>query len=366
MLSVVSLVLTACQHASTDDAPLKIGYIGPITGAAAPYGVDTLNGVQLQVDELNASGGVNGRLIELIVEDGRCNALDAASAAQKLVNIDGVVAIVGGQCSGETLAAAPIVESAGIVMVSPISSSPDVTEAGDFVFRDYPSDALKTAAMAAYFNEEGFSKVAIITENTDFASAFRSSLIDDLGEDKVVFDEVVEPDTKDFRTLVTRLADTDFDVFVANGQTSATIGAMMQQMREQGVTQLAVSHDVGQDKTLIDIAGEAVEGFQAINVPAVSDDSEFGQKIVAAHGGAQSAMAFIAHAYDAMGVLAEAISSVGTDGVAIRDYLYGLSAYDGVVGTFRFDDNGDVVGIPYVLWEVQDGTYVGVKDIDVN
>lgn len=357
------MLLTACKPAEVE--PIKIGFIGPLTGDASPYGVDTLNGATLMMEELNAAGGVNGRPIQIIAEDARCTGTDAASAAQKLVNVDKVVAIIGGQCSGETLAAAPIAEAGGVVMLSPVSSSPDVTEAGDFIFRDYPSDALKTKAMANFFADQGYDQVAIIAENTDFAVAFRDSLVKDVGAEAVVFNEVVEPNTKDFRSLMTRLKDVEFDIFVADGQTSAAIAAMLQQMRELGITQPAISHDVGEDKSLLDLAPEASEGLYTVNVPKIGNDEPFGQKFTARFGDAKAAMAFAGHAYDAMGVLAQAMGTAGTDGVAIRDYLYNVS-YDGVVGTFSFDAKGDVIGINYTLSQVKDGAFVKVKDIPVN
>lgn len=351
-LFALGILLTACQPPQDDGTgPIKVGYIGPLTGEAASYGADTLNGTQLAINEINEAGGVNGRILELIAEDGRCTGADAASAAQKLVNVDGVAVIIGGQCSGETLAAAPIVESAKIVMMSPISSSPDVTEAGDFVFRDYPSDGLKTKAMAGYFKKEGIKRVAVISENTDFAIAFRDALKENVGADAFVFDEVVEPGTKDYRSLMARLKDVDFDVFFPNGQTAATMAAMMQQLREQGLDQRAVSHDVAQDASMFEIAPEAVQGLQAIGVPAVSAESEFGQKFLSEYDETQAALLFAAQAYDAVRLVAEAIEKVGTNGAAMRDYLYDVKSFDGTVGKFGFDDNGDVTGIPYVLWE---------------
>lgn len=367
--ALLSLSLVACTTAAppSGDGPLKIGYIGPLTGEASPYGVDTLNGVKLAVTEINAAGGVNGQEIQLIAEDGKCTGTEAAGAAQKLVHIDKVVAIIGGQCSGETLAAAPIAEAAKVVMISSLSSSPDVTTAGDFIFRDYPSDALKTKAMSNYLAEEGLSNVVTITENTDFAVAFRDSLAANLGgDDPFVLEETVEPNTKDFRSIITRLEDLEFDVFFPNGQTSATIGAMMQQLREQGYEQLAVSHDVAQDASLLEIAPEATAGMQAIGVPDVSSDSAFGKKFLETFSETQASLAFAAHAYDAANLLAEAIGAVGTEGEALRDYLYAHKGYEGVVGRFKFDDNGDVVGIPYVLYEAVDGVWTAKQDIAVD
>lgn len=363
---LLSLALVACGTATpAENEPIKIGFIGPLTGEAASYGTDVLNGIRLKVDELNASGGVNGKQIQLIAEDGRCTGVDAASAAQKLINVDKVSAILGGQCSGETLGAAPIAEAAGVVLLSAISSSPDVTTAGTFVFRNYPSDALKTKAMAAYFAEQGYKKVAAISENTDFCTGFRDSLIKDLGTGALVFNETVEPGTKDYRTLVTRLKETDFDVFFANGQTTASVAAMMQQLREQGINVQAISHDVAQDKTLIDLGGEAVDGFQAISIRGVDENSAFGQAFVGKNGSAQAALAFAAHGYDALGVLAQAMTAAQAQSVSLRDAL-AAATYTGVIGSFGFDADGDVTGVPYVLWQVQSGAYVSVKDIPVN
>ncbi|HLD07904.1 MAG TPA: ABC transporter substrate-binding protein [Candidatus Peribacterales bacterium] len=366
LLSLGLLTLTACQTGgSGDEGPLKVGFIGPLTGDAAPYGVDMLNGTKMAVEEINTAGGVNGRMIELVVEDGRCTGADSASAAQKLVNVDKVIAIIGGGCSGETLAAAPIAEAASVVMISPLSSSPDVTMAGDFIFRDYPSDALKTKAMASLLREEEFTKLAMISENTDFAQAFRESLKQDLGVDMVVFDEVVDPGTKDFRTLITRLKDLEFDIFFPNGQSDAAIAAMMQQLREQGLLQQAISHDVADSITLGTLAPEAVEGMYIVNVPTAGEGGEFQKTFDQKFGGAQATIAFAAHSYDATKVLAKAIGTVGTAGTAIRDYLYSMPAFSGVVGNFTFDRNGDVVGIPYGLKAFKEGAIVKVRDLPV-
>lgn len=360
-----TLLLSACGGAGSESGPIKIGYIGPLTGDAAAYGVDTLNGVKLAIEERNAAGGVNGRMVELVAEDGRCTGADAASAAQKLVHVDNVVAIIGGQCSGETLAAAPIAQAAKIVLLSPLSSSPDVTEAGDFVFRNYPSDALKTKAMAKYFEEKGWKRVVMLSENTDFAMAFRDALKGHLGKETVVFDEVVEPGTKDFRTLMTRLKDLPFDVFFPNAQSDAVMASMVEQMRDQGLKSQVVTHDVGDSMTLVDLIPEAVEGMQVINVPSAGEDGDFAVRYRAKFGDAQSSIAFAAHAYDAANVLMKVIAEVGTDRQAIRDALDDLTEYRGIVGSFSFDANGDVLGIPYVLKEFKDGKIIKVKDIPV-
>jgi branched-chain amino acid transport system substrate-binding protein len=366
-LTTTTLLITACvPKAPEEQPPVNIGYLGPLTGEAASYGIDTLNGVKLAVEDINAAGGINGRRVELIAEDAQCTGADAASAAQKLVNVDKVVAIMGGQCSGETLAAAPIVEAGKIPMISPVSSSPDVTQAGEFVFRVYPSDALKTKAMAKYLQEQKYTKLAMISENTDFATAFRKAITEQLEEGVIVFDELVEPNTKDFRTLMARLQDIDFDIFFPNSQSDAVMAAMLQQLREAGLTQQAITHDVGDSVTLLEIAPEASSGLLVINVPTSGQGTDFETRFTGKFGPAQSTIAFAAHAYDGMSILAEAIRLVGTEGPALRDALYAMPGYAGLVGTISFDEHGDAVGIPYVLKRFQNGAIETIGDIEVD
>lgn len=359
--ALASLLLAACKPAGSGDT-LKLGFIGPLTGEAASYGTDALNGAKLAVDEINANGGVNEKIIKIIAEDGRCTGTDAAGAAQKLVNIDKVSVILTG-CSGETLAVAPIAEQANVVVFSPVSSSPDVTTAGEYVFRNYPSDALKTKATAQFFREKRYQRIALISENTDFAQAFRTALQKDVGTAAFVFDEIVEPSTKDFRSLLTRLKKGTFDVFFPNAQSDAVAAAMVQQFREQGFTQPIVSHDVADSLTLAEIAREAVEGMVVINVPAAGEGGAFETMFVEKYGAPQSTLAFAAHAYDATKLLLQAFADGATDGPALKKYLDNLESYEGIIGTFSFDANGDVIGVPYVVKKFQEGKIVEVEKI---
>lgn len=362
-LFALGLLLSACTGA--DSGTIKIGLITPLTGDVSALGKDILNGAQMRVNEVNAAGGIDGKMIELIVEDGKCSAVDAASAAQKLINIDNVVAIHGAGCSGESLAAAPIANDAGVVLMSPSSTSPDVTDAGDFVFRTIPSDGLKTVAMAQYFAEQGYEKIAILGENTDFCGAFRSSLMNDFGAEKFVFDEVVEPGTKDFRTLLTRLQGEEFDILVANAQSPAIAAAMLQQIREFGLEQPIIGQDIMDSLVVIEIAQDAAEGAMTINVPDISATSEFGTKFIETNGEPSSNLSWGAYGYDTMAVLAQALTEAGAEGTAVRDYLYSMPEYPGVVGPIAFDGNGDVKEASYVLKAVQDGAFVKIQDITV-
>ncbi len=363
----LGMLLAGCASSGAD--VIKIGYIGPLTGDAVSYGTDTLNGARMAVDKINAGGGIGGKMVELIAEDSRCSGADAANAVRKLVNVDKVVAIVGGQCSSETLAAAPIVEQAKVVLVSPISSNPDITNAGQFIFRVYPSDGLKGKALGEYFKGAGFTKLAIISENTDFCQGLASAVKADVPEGmEVVFDETVDPGTKDYRTLFTRLKDTEFDVFFANGQSDATVGEMAKQMRELGMTQQIVGSDTADSVNLGKSAPEAVEGLKPLSVPSLTATTgaagQFASEYRAAYGEAKASLFFGALSFDAVGILAEALGKA-KPGDELKDALLTMPPRVGIAGTISFDANGDVKGIPFAMKEFKNGELVQSQLIEL-
>lgn len=140
IIIVLLIVLTGGNGGDRAEGPIKLGFIGPLTGDVASIGEPSLVAAQIAVDEINEEGGINGQPIQLISEDGKCTGVAAANAAQKLVNVDKVIAIIGGLCSGETLAIAPIAEAGKVPTISTCASSPEISTAGDYSFRVYPSD----------------------------------------------------------------------------------------------------------------------------------------------------------------------------------------------------------------------------------
>jgi branched-chain amino acid transport system substrate-binding protein len=360
-LATLALALSACTGA---DNTIRIGYIGPLTGDAASYGSDTLNAVRMHVDEINAAGGINGKKIQLIAEDGRCNAADSVSAAQKLVNVDKVLGIVGGQCSSETLAAAAVVEQAKVSLISPISSSPDVTTAGNYIFRVYPSDAYKGKVLANILRSKSFTKIAILTENTDFCQGIRKTVTANLSTGALVFDEQVDPGTKDYRSLLTRLKDIEFDALIINGQSDATNGEMMKQARELGMTQPFYGTDTADSATLYKNAPEAAEGMTFINTSSkLGDNGEgsFGAKFRAQFGEPKANLSFATLSYDALGMLADVLKTESSDTTKIRDALAAHPGYAGAAGTLKFDVNGDIIGVGYAVKQFKGGEIIELE-----
>lgn len=352
------------DQSAHDDGVVKIGYIGPLTGDTASY-IDILHGMQLKVQEWNKLGGIDGEEIEIIVEDGRCEGGAAASAAQKLVHIDKVDAIVGGQCSAETLAAAPIANAAGVTMISAASSHPDVSNAGDYIFRVQPSDVLLGAAFNAYFQDSDSVRVALISENTEYAVGLRNAVLRQAPDtiDEFVFDETVDAGQKDIRTLLTRLQKVDFDVLFLNPQSDAVLISWVQQFRQLGFEQPMLGQQIADSQTLGQQAADEVEGMPLLTVPSFGEGGDLEERFIEQFGTPQQSISWAAFGYDATSVLLEALKRADAP-EEIKEALYDAE-HTGVIGTISFDENGDVVGIPFIVKEFRDGKLEVIKELQL-
>lgn len=351
------------EPASTE--PIKIGFVGPLTGDAVSYGEPIRNSIALAVEEVNSKGGINGRKIEMIYEDGKCSGKDAVNAAQKLVNIDKVKIIIGGVCSGETLSIAPITEQAKVLVLSPSASSPDITKAGDFIFRNNPSDA-DGGKMLAKLIIEKYKKAAIISENTDYAQALGKVFVVNFGSlgGNVVANENFAPETKDFRSILTKIKAASPGAILINPQTEIAGGTIVKQARELGIVAAFYGSIVLAGSNAIEIAGSNAEGVLLVDAPGLRDDNQKAVYFLSDYKskyGKTTLEFYLGAAYDDVYILAQAISNVGTDTEKLRDYLYGLKNYNGVIGVYGFDENGDLSGIESVVKQVKGGKAVEIK-----
>ena len=127
--AILALLVIACGGGEDENAPFRIGVMESLTGAGETYGTVALQSKQMALDEINAAGRINGRMLELVVEDSKCSAQDAITAYNKLTNVDGIKIILGTSCSGAMLGVAPLAEKDGVVLFSGLASSPDIANA---------------------------------------------------------------------------------------------------------------------------------------------------------------------------------------------------------------------------------------------
>jgi branched-chain amino acid transport system substrate-binding protein len=351
---IISLIILAgCGNSITgninSEGTIKIGFIAPLTGDAASYGLTEKNAVEIAVEEINSAGGINGKKLEVIFEDGKCSGKDASTAAQKLIDFDGVKAILGGACSGETLAIAPIAEANKVVVISAYSSSPDVTKAGDFVFRTAPSDS-EAGLFTAEYAIKHYNKVGVISENTDYAQGLRKVFKEEFAKagGELAGDEVFEQDSKDFRTQILKVKAEKPEAILLNPQTGISGGLLAKQVRELGIDLPLIGNFVFSGNDALSGAGDALEGMVFIDVAALKGEKAqiFLEKYKVRFGHMESDYE-AGSKYDDVYLIANAIKKVGYDGEAIRDYLYSVK-FSGTLGEYYFDENGDINGAD--LW----------------
>ncbi len=347
---------------TTQTGPVKIGVIAPLTGDAAEYGEAVQRGVSIAVEEINNAGGIKGQPVEVIYEDGKCDGKNAASAAQKLVNVDGVKVIVGGACSGETFGAAPITTPAKVILFSSVSSAAKVTTLGNFVFRNHPNDNLAGEQLAKYVVSR-YKKVAVISEQTDYAQGLSQTFTDNIkaGGSAVVFDESYSSSAKDFRSLASKIKASGAEALFICAQTSSNATLLAKQIRDVGAKniQFLGAYLTGPEFVKF---GPAVEGTIMIDVPGLSNDAK-GQQLVTAYKAKYNTEPnykfFVGTSYDATHILAQAIGEVGLDTDKIADYLHSLKDYQGSIGTYSLDPKkADVIGLGLVFRQVKNGELI--------
>lgn len=359
------LIILIVSSKKTETGPIKIGFIAPLTGEAAAYGEPIKRGTEIAVSEINDKGGIKGRKIEVVYEDGKCSNKDATSAAQKLISIDKVKVIVGMICSGELLSAAPVAENAKVVLIGQ-GSSPDITKAGDYTFRTFPSDTIVGTTLVQSMEKNGVKTVAVLTGSTaytlalqkDFESKVKSSTV------KLVATETYTENTKDFRSLLQKIKAANPDALLIDTQTGAEGGRVAQQARDLGIkSQFYSAYFTGTEFTGL---GKAVEGTYIVDAPSLIEGdgrvSAFLKKSKEKYGSDQTYPFFAANVYDEIYLLADIISKVGYDDAEkIKNALYAVKDFDGLSGKFGFDENGDVTGIGMRLTQVKDGKAVPVN-----
>lgn len=326
--------------------PIKMGVILPLTGDAAAYGEPMRNIMELARTEINAAGGVNGSDLELIYEDGKCAGKDGTSAMQKLVNVDKVQVVLGGFCSGETIPAAKIANEKKVLLFSGGASSPDLTMAGPFFFRNYPSDTSQGQVLAdVAFNKKNWKKAAIIQEQTDYALGFRKAFEEKykaLGGTVVL--ETFTTEAKDLRSSLTKLKGSNSDVLVISTQTPATAERVLKQLNDLNWKPSLIGIDVIPSSNIPKNNPELVEGLIGAEFTPDITTPKAKAFLDAYKAKYNKDLEYISYAmtiYDAVYMLKQAITEAGNDGTKVMEWLNKTKGWEGVSGIVEFDENGD-------------------------
>ena len=360
ILPILALSVLACgildDGQQTD--PFRIGVMESLTGPGETYGTVANQAKQMAVDEINAAGGINGRMLELVVEDSKCGAQDAIAAYNKLTDVDGMKIILGTSCSGAMLGVAPLAEADGIVLFSGLASNPDIANAGDYIFRTQISDIQVGIDTGNALWADGIRELATITEATDYAEGVRRTTVAQFEKrgGGVVAEERYASDVTDFRSLLGKLFVVNPDALHLAPQSEFAAGAIIKQAREIGYEGPIYAETVSVGTTALEIAGEAATGMKAITAD-LDPDNEKAQEVLADFRERYNYVTLPWHlgsAYDDVYIAAECLKNTNDDQDAdgFRDCMYEIT-WSGAIGdNYSFDGDGEVVGLSRVVVEV--------------
>lgn len=342
--AAIGLCILGATTASADS--IKIGFNAPLTGFAASDGKSALNGAELAVKQVNAAGGINGDPLELVVYDDQASPKESVPIAQKLIEKDGVVAAVSGSYSGATRAAAGIFQESGVPYISAFAIHPDITRAGNYVFRTSFVGEVQGRAGAKLVGESlGKKRAVIITLKNDFGKSLAAGFKEAAGTYGVKIVAEYEYGIKDrqFGPIVSKLRADKPDVIYASGY-FFTAGPLVSQLRAAGIDVPVIGQEGYDSQKFIDIAGPASEGtIITTSLDRDSDAAEtrdFISSYEAATG--QKSDMVAASAHTAIKVLAAALKSAGsTDRAAIRNAI-AATKLTASTGQISFNDLGEV------------------------
>lgn len=358
LLLIPWILLSGCPK---KEDVIKIGGVAPLTGGAATYGLSTRNASIMAIDEINAKGGllIGGKRYKLlyIFEDDEGRPEAAANAFRKLIDQDRVVAIIGTVMSKCSLAGAPIAQDAGVPMISPTSTNPQVTLIGDYIFRACFIDPFQGSVMANFaYHELGKRRAAVLFDNGNdynkgLAQFFRERF-QRLGGEIVAYEAFTDEDkTQDFTPQLTKIKAKEPDVlFLPNYYSSVALVA--KQARAMGLDVTLIGGDGWDSPELIKLGGEAIKGGFFSTHFSKDDPREEVQRFVKAYrkryGSPPDALAALA--YDACLILFDAMKRAGSpDPLAIKNALRETKDLKVLSGTITFDENRNPVKSAVIL-----------------
>ena len=357
LMVVLLSSLVACGGGDEDE-PFRIGVMESLTGPGETYGTVANQAKQLAVDEINAAGGIDGRMIELVVEDSKCNSADAITAYNKLTDVEGVKIILGTSCSGAMLGAAPLAEEDGVILFSGLATNPDIAEAGDYIFRTSMSDAQLGIDTGNLLWADGIRKLATINESTDYAEGVRRESVAQFEKrgGEVVGEERYPTDTTDFRSQLTKLINESPDALHVAAQAEFAGGTIVKQARELGFEGPIYSDVVVVGATALEIAGDAATGLKAVTADLDPANNK-AQEVLKSFREKYDYVTlpwYLGSAYDDVYITAECLKETGDDQDAdgFKDCMYGIT-WSGAIGdSYSFDAKGEVVGLSNLVVEV--------------
>jgi branched-chain amino acid transport system substrate-binding protein len=345
VILVTILLLIGC---SQNKNIIELGATFPLTGDVASYGIKAKNGIQLRIDEINKTG-INGKKIHINFQDDKNSIKDAVNIFNTFATINKYPVVFGSAGSSVSLALVPISLKEKVVLISPVSGSAKLSsDEWKYFFRTIPSDNQQAEKLADWVAIDGIKNVALIYTNNSWGKPLSESfkkLFQDKGGN-IVFEEGTPENTSDFRTIILKLKQNNFDAVIAPTYPKEG-GLLVKQLKEMGVSTKLYGGDNWGAPEFVEIAGNAANGA-FFTFPSDSKSplwDEFAKNYHQKFGDDPDILN--AYAYDAASAVIEAIkksNSIISD--ELRKQLL-LVNFEGVTGNISFKENGDITNEGY-------------------
>ena len=362
-IGLVSSILSsmACVQKGGNAGPgdtgdtIKVGVYGDLTGQTSSFGQSTKNGVELAVEEINAAGGVNGKKIQLLIEDDQGRPEQAKTVVSKLINQDKVQAILGEVASTNSLAAAPVAQEAKIPMITPSSTNPKVTEVGDYISRVCFIDPFQGSVMAKFAANTLKAKTAAILGdvNSDYSKGLTQFFEEEFARlgGKVVAKEAYTQTDPDFKGQLTKIRNLNPDVIYVPGY-YGQVGIIAKQARELDMKMPLLGGDGWDSPELWKLGGASLKDTYISNHYSAENPAPEIQNFVKAYKAKFNVEpdSLAALAYDAAKVLADALKRAGgADSTKLKDAINATKDFPGVTGKISLDGKRNAVKPAVVL-----------------
>ena len=351
VIAALSVAAGLTFAAGAQAQTIKIGVVGPTTGAVTQYGDMVREGVDTAVERINAAGGVNGKKLETVVIDDGCEPKQGPVAANRVVNSK-IGFVVGHVCSGATIAAADIYNNEGVVMVTPSATSPALTDGKnyEFIFRTIGRDDQQGPAAAKFVLEKiKPKKAAVLHDKQSYGQGIATSVKNDLekGGVPVAIFEGINAGDSDYSAVITKLKSQGVD-FVYYGGYHPEMGLLLRQAAEQGVKAKWMGPEGVGNPDINAIANDAVEGM-LLTLPADFTQNAANADIVKAFAAKKrnASGAFQLTAYTATQVIADGIKGAGSeDPTKVAKYLH-ANSFDTPIGKVAWNKQGDLTNFQF-------------------
>ncbi len=346
--------------------PIKLGVAGAHSGDLASYGIPSVRAAQLVVKQRNAMNGINGRQIEVLVEDDVCKPEVATNTATKLVT-DKADVIVGHICSGATKAALGIYKESGVIAMSPSATNPALTQSGDYpnFFRTIASDDAQARLQVDFaLDKLGLTKLAVLHDKGDYGKGlaeFAKGFLEADSRAEVVLYEGITPGAVDYSAVVQKIKRSDAEAVIFGGY-HPEASKIVTQMRKKGMETIFISDDGVKDVTFIKVAGEYAEGVYATG-PVDTSKNPIAVEAIEMHKKefGEDPGAFYLNAYAATQALINAIEKSGSTEYDVVKKTLQSEWVATPLGIIKFDERGDAIGVGFAVYQVQGGNFATIE-----